>query len=153
MGQPLKSFILQNITKIREGKYLPSGIWMKIELSSLNLAKKWWFGLIIFGRKCKWERGTRETKFSGFVEKENSVLLYLIQKFNELNNNFPFVTCFKCQNSDSCTSSRFNNVSDWLRVLFCKNVQHESCRSRSELSDHIKFEKNRLRMKKLGPNY
>ena len=37
-----------------------------------------------------------------------------------------------------------------FRVRFWKNVQHGSCRSRSELSDHIKFIKIGHCMKNLG---
>ena len=44
-------------------------------------------------------------------------------------------------------------IFDLFRVRFWKNIQHGSCRSRSDLSDHIKFIKIRRRMKKLGPDY
>ena len=44
-------------------------------------------------------------------------------------------------------------ISDLFRVRFWKNIQHESCRSRSELYAHIKFIKIGRRMKKLGPDY
>ena len=44
-------------------------------------------------------------------------------------------------------------ISDLFRIRFWKHVQHGSCRSPSELFDHIKFIKIGRRMKKLGPDY
>ena len=40
--------------------------------------------------------------------------------------------------------------SDLVRVQFWKNDQHESCRSRSELSGHIKIEKKRSSYEEIG---